>query len=95
MSLPEQIICLKIDINIIMIVVLFAFMYFMIIRPQSKRNKELKLLQDSLKEGDRIVTFAGIYGDIVEVGTVTVKVRIAPKVEIELDRNSIRSLVAK
>ena len=83
------------DINIIMIVVLFAFMYFMIIRPQSKRNKELKLLQDSLKEGDRIVTFAGIYGDIVEVGTVTVKVRIAPKVEIELDRNSIRSLVAK
>ena len=82
-------------INIIMIVVLFAFMYFMIIRPQSKSNKELKLLQDSLKEGDRIVTFAGIYGDIVEVGTVTVKVRIAPKVEIELDRNSIRSLVAK
>ena len=82
-------------INIIMIVVLFAFMYFMIIRPQSKRNKELKLLQNSLKEGDRIVTFAGIYGDIVEVGTVTVKVRIAPKVEIELDRNAIRSLVAK
>ena len=82
-------------INIIMIVVLFAFMYFMIIRPQSKRNKELKLLQDSLKEGDRIVTFAGIYGDIVEVGIVTVKVRIAPKVEIELDRNAIRSLVAK
>ena len=82
-------------INIIMIVFLFGFMYFMIIRPQSKRNKELKLLQDSLKEGDRIVTFAGIYGEIVEVGTVTVKVRIAPKVEIEIDRNAIRSLVAK
>ena len=82
-------------INIIMIVFLFGFMYFMIIRPQSKRNKELKLLQDSLKEGDRIVTFAGIYGDIVEVGTVTVKVRIAPKVEIELDRNAIRSLATK
>lgn len=82
-------------INILMIVFLFGFMYFMIIRPQSKRNKELKLLQDSLKEGDRIVTFAGIYGDIVEVGTVTVKVRIAPKVEIELDRNAIRSLATK
>ena len=82
-------------INILMIVFLFGFMYFMIIRPQSKRNKELKLLQDSLKEGDRIVTFAGIYGDIVEVGTVTVKVRIAPKVEIELHRNAIRSLATK
>ena len=82
-------------INILMRVFLFGFMYFMIITPQSKRNKELKLLQDSLKEGDRIVTFAGIYGDIVEVGTVTVKVRIAPKVEIELDRNAIRSLATK
>ena len=82
-------------INILMIVFLFGFMYFMIIIPQSKRNKELKLLQDSLKEGDRIVTFAGIYGDIVEVGTLTVKVRIAPKVEIELDRNAIRSLATK
>ena len=82
-------------INILMIVFLFGFMYYMIIRPQSKRNKELKLLQDSLKEGDRIETFAGIYGDIVEVGTVTVKVRIAPKVEIELDRNAIRSLATK
>ena len=82
-------------INILMIVFLFGFMYFMIIRPQSKRNKELKLLQDSLKEGDRIVTFAGIYGEIIEVGTLTIKLRIAPKVEIELDRNAIRSLVSK
>ncbi len=82
-------------VNILMLVFLFGFMYFMIIRPQSKRNKELKLLQDSLKEGDRIVTFAGIYGEIIEVGTLTVKLRIAPKVEIELDRNAIRSIVSK
>ena len=39
-------------INILMIVFLFGFMYFMIIRPQSKRNKELKLLQDSLKSSN-------------------------------------------
>ena len=82
-------------INLIMIVVLIAVMYFLVFRPQQKRNKELQLLQDSLKEGDRIVTFAGIHGDIVEVGTATVKVRIAPKVEIELDRQAIRSMVAK
>ena len=82
-------------VNILMLVFLFGFMYFMIIRPQSKRNKELKLLQDPLTEGDRIVTFAGIYGEIIEVGTLTVKLRIAPKVEIELDRNAIRSLVSK
>lgn len=81
--------------NIIMLVVLFAVMYFLVFRPQQKRNKELKTLQESLKEGDRVVTFAGIYGDIVELGTATVKIRIAPKVEIEVDRNAIRGLSAK
>ena len=82
-------------INLIMIVVLIAVMYFLVFRPQQKRNKELQQLQNSLKEGDRVVTFAGIYGDIVEVGTATVKIRIAPKVEIEIDRQAIRSIVAK
>ena len=82
-------------INLIMIVVLIAVMYFMIIRPQQKRNKELQQLQNALKEGDRIVTFAGIYGDIVEVGTATLKVRIAPKTEIEIDRQAVRSIIAK
>ncbi|MBF0846556.1 preprotein translocase subunit YajC, partial [Streptococcus danieliae] len=72
----------------------FGSMYFFIIRPQNKRNKELKLLQDSLKSGDNVVTFSGIYGEIVEVGTATITLRIAPKTEVKMDRNAIKSLVA-
>lgn len=81
--------------SIIMLVVLFAFMYFFMIRPQNKRNKELKMLQDSLKEGDNVVTFSGMYGEIVELGTATIVLRIAPKTDIKVDRHSIRGLVAK
>ncbi|MDO4813947.1 MAG: preprotein translocase subunit YajC [Gemella sp.] len=80
--------------SIFMFALIFGFMYFFIIRPQNKRNKELKLLQDSLKAGDNVVTFSGIYGEIVEVGTATVTLRIAPKTEVKVDRNAIRSLVA-
>ncbi len=80
--------------SIIMFVVLFAFMYFFMIRPQNKRNKELRLLQDSLKPGDSVVTFSGIYGEIVEVGTATLVLRIAPKTEIKIDRQAVRGLVA-
>lgn len=80
--------------SIFMFVLIFGFMYFFMIRPQNKRNKELKLLQDSLKAGDNVVTFSGIYGEIIEVGTATVTLRIAPKTDVKVDRNAIRSLVA-
>lgn len=78
--------------SIIMFVAIMAFMYFFMIRPQNKRNKELKLLQDSLKVGDKIVTFSGLYGEIVELGTATLIIRIAPKTEIKIDRHAIRGL---
>lgn len=81
--------------NIVMIVAMIALMYFLIYRPQAKRNQEFKNLQNSLKEGDRVVTFSGIYGDIVELGTSTIKLRIAPKVEIEIDRNAVRAIDVK
>lgn len=80
--------------SIIMFVVLMAFMYFVMIRPQNKRNKELKLLQDSLKVGDSVVTFSGIYGEIVEVGTATLIIRIAPKTDIKIDRQVVRGIVS-
>lgn len=77
-----------------MFILIFAFMYFFMIRPQNKRNKELQLLQDSLKAGDQVVTFSGIHGEIVEVGTSTIVLRIAPKTEIKIERAAVRGLVA-
>ena len=53
--------------QIIMIVALFAIMYFMLIRPQKKKDDEVRKMRDSLKVGDEILTIGGIYGKIVRI----------------------------
>ena len=53
--------------SIIMLVALFAVMYFVMIRPQQKKEKELKAMRDALKVGDEVVTIGGIYGKIIKV----------------------------
>ena len=54
-------------LSIVMLIALFAFMYFVMIRPQQKKEKELKAMRDSLKVGDEVVTIGGIYGKIIKV----------------------------
>ena len=78
---------------IIWLVVLFGFMYFFMIRPQSKKQKELKRQRDAMKEGDRVVTAGGIHGKIRELRDNTVSVEIAPNVSIKVDRSSVYPLV--
>ena len=53
--------------QIIMIVALFAIMYFMLIRPQKKKDDEVRKMRESLKVGDDILTIGGIYGKIVRI----------------------------
>jgi len=61
---------------VIMIVVFVAIFYFMLIRPQRKKDKAVKNMLDALKVGDRICTIGGIYGTISEIknDTITLKV---------------------
>ena len=67
--------------------------YFLIIRPQSKRTKELQSLVSTLKTGDKVVTNSGIHGIIANVkeGT-TLSLKIADNVKIEIDKSSIASV---
>lgn len=75
--------------NIIMIVALFAIIYFFMIRPQQKRQKELKAQRDALQTGNRIVTAGGIYGVIKDIKESELVVEIAEGVRIRVDRNSV------
>lgn len=75
--------------NIIMIVLLVAIFYFFMIRPQQKRQKEIKNFRDNLKEGDKVVSAGGIYGKIRKVKEKTFSIEIAPNVIISIDKNSI------
>ncbi|MEP6667725.1 MAG: preprotein translocase subunit YajC [Chthoniobacter sp.] len=67
--------------------------YFLIIRPQNKRQSELKNLISTLKTGDKVVTNSGIYGIIANVkeGT-TLILKIADNVKIEIDKSAIASV---
>jgi preprotein translocase subunit YajC len=75
--------------GLIMIVLLFAIMYFLMIRPQQKKQKEIQKMRESLSNGDKVVTAGGIYGKIKETGDKTFIVEIADGVRIKVDKASI------
>ena len=76
---------------IIWIVVLFVFMYFFMIRPQQKRQKEIQNFRNSLTVGQEVITSGGIYGKITHIddATNTVTLEIATGVKIKMDKGSI------
>jgi len=76
--------------GIIMMVLIFVVFYFFLIRPQTKRQKEVKQQREAMKVGDRIVTSGGIYGKIKEMkDNNTVVIEIAENVRIKVDKNSV------
>lgn len=75
--------------GIIMMVVLFAIFYFLMIRPQQKKQKEVKKFRDALTKGDSVVTAGGIYGKVKEVKENAFIVSIADGVCIKVDKNSV------
>lgn len=75
--------------GILMMVLIFVVFYFFMIRPQSKRQKEIKKQRDAMKSGDKVVTSGGIYGKVKEINDTTVLVEIAENVRIKVDKNSV------
>ena len=73
----------------IMIIALFAIMWFFMIRPQRKQQKELEKFRSELKKGDKVVTAGGIYGTIAEVNDKTVLIKVDGEIKLRVDKNSI------
>ncbi|MEZ7867857.1 MAG: preprotein translocase subunit YajC [Paludibacteraceae bacterium] len=80
--------------GILMIVLIFVVFYFFMIRPQTKRQKEIKAQREAMKQGDRVVTSGGIYGKIRDIKETTVTVEIADNVRITVDKNSVFATAA-
>lgn len=74
---------------LIMMAVIFVIMYFLMIRPQQKRQKELVKFRTSLEKGQKIVTAGGIYGTIKEVKENYVLVEIDNNVSIRIDKSMV------
>lgn len=75
--------------GIIMMVMIFVVFYFFMIRPQTKRQKEIKKQREAMQPGDKVVTSGGIYGKVKEIKDTTVIVEIAENVRIKVDKNSV------
>lgn len=76
---------------IVMMVVIFAIMWFFMIRPQQKKQKEIQQFQNSLEEGTSVVTGGGIYGTVKSIDHAknTVDVKIARDVVITVDKGYV------
>jgi preprotein translocase subunit YajC len=75
--------------GILIMVLIFVVFYFFMIRPQSKRQKEIKKQRESMQVGDKVVTSGGIYGKVKELKETTVIIEIAENVRIKVDKNSV------
>ena len=79
--------------NLIFIAVVFAAMYFLLIRPQQQRAKAQAEMISKLEPGTEIVTIGGIYGTLVAVGEDRLRLRVADGSEIEIARRAVGSVV--
>ncbi len=73
----------------VMIIIIFVIMYFMMIRPQQKRQKEINNFRRGLTTGQSVITSGGIYGKIKSVDDTAVTIEIAHNVYIRVDKNCI------
>ncbi len=71
---------------LILIVVVF---YFFMIRPQMKRQKELKNFRESLKKGDKVVTTGGIYGKVLEMGDYYIMMEVEGQNRLKVDKSAV------
>ena len=73
----------------IMMLLIFVVFYFFMIRPQTKKQKELQKQRESMKKGDKVVTAGGIYGEIKEVQDSALLITIAKDVTIKVSKDSV------
>ena len=82
---------------LVMMVAIFAIMWLFMIRPQQKKQKEIRNFQNSLQEGTKVVTGGGIYGTVkrIDLTTNTLELEVARGVVITVDKSSVYSQAPK
>jgi preprotein translocase subunit YajC len=77
---------------IIPLVLMFAIFYFLLIRPQQKRQKERNNMLNSLQLGNKVVTIGGLHGTIVELSEEKATLKVAENMRLVFDRSAINSV---
>jgi preprotein translocase subunit YajC len=74
------------------LILMFAIFYFLLIRPQQKKQKEHRHMIGNLKKGDRVITSGGLYGRITGITETVVTLEISEKVRVKVGRGNIAGL---
>lgn len=82
-------------VSLLPIVVIFVLFYFLLIRPQQKRQKQHKEMVAALSKGDEVVTVGGTLGKITDVGENFITVEIAQGVQIKVQRTAVQAMMPK
>jgi len=77
------------------LIIIFVLFYFLLIRPQSKRQKEQRELIANLEKGQEIVTGGGVLGKVIEVGELWVTIEVAKDVVLKVQKNTVTALMPK
>ena len=77
------------------LVLMFVVLYFVMIRPQMKRQKEHKAMVEALAKGDEVVTAGGFLGKISKIGEAYVGVELASGVEVQVQRSAVTQVLPK
>lgn len=81
--------------GMIMIIAMIVIFYFFMIRPQSKKQKDLKRAREAMQKGDKVVTAGGIHGKIRDIDETTIQIEIAPNISITVDKGSVFPIAEK
>jgi preprotein translocase subunit YajC len=81
--------------SLIMFIPMFAVLYFVMIRPQMKRQKEQKAMLDALAKGDEVITAGGIAGKVTKVTDAFVSVEVSNGVDVQIQKSAVTTLLPK
>ena len=77
----------------VIMIFMFLFIYFAMIRPQQKKQKDHQNMLTKLDKNDEVITAGGIHATVISVGDKTVTVRIADNVKVELEKSSVMQVI--
>ncbi len=79
--------------SIIMIVLMFVLFYFLLIRPNQKRQKQRQSMINALQKGDKVVTIGGLHGTVAELDDTTVIIKVNDSTKLTFDRQAVNSVI--
>jgi preprotein translocase subunit YajC len=77
---------------LVMMGIIFAIIYFLIMRPQQKKQREHQLMLRNLKRGDKVVTMSGLYGTVAAIDEKIISLQVDEKVRVKMSRQSVSAL---